>query len=193
MANSSEFNKRDFLAQIRRQHTPRSDRFEVSFGAPAGLALGRNRLATLMCEEAQIPGLAATNLPVKIGPWTEYRTQNLEFLTTEAVFSFVVDQNWELRSYFEEWIHLSASMTNKEVSFYNKVTCTIDVKSLDTQDNVIGHWKLHEAVPKLLNITPVAWGNTQLLRSSLSVSAKRWTNELYNYTGTGNFVGPVRP
>jgi hypothetical protein len=146
-----------------------------------------------MCEEAQIPGLAATNLPVKIGPWTEYRTQNVEFLTTEAVFSFVVDQSWDLRSYFEEWIHLSASMTNKEVAFYNEVTCTIDVKSLDTQDNVIGHWKLHEAVPKLLNITPVAWGNTQLLRSSLSVSAKRWTNELYNYTGTGNFVGPVRP
>tara|TARA_R110002153_G_scaffold220005_1_gene372493 strand:+ start:208 stop:780 length:573 start_codon:yes stop_codon:yes gene_type:complete len=179
----SDTAKRDFLSQIRRQHTPRSDRFEVTIGAPGGLGLRKNRLATLMCEEAQIPGLSATNVPVKIGPWTEYRTQNVEYLTTEAVFSFLVDGNWELRSYFEEWIHLSADFRNKEVSFYNKVVCEIDVKSLDTEDNIIGHWKLHDAVPKLLNITPVAWGNSQLLRCSLSVSAKRWTNQIYNYAG----------
>lgn len=172
-------NYQEFMHRMRREHLPRSDRFEVEIGGCK--KLGANFLTTLMCEEAQLPGLSATNVPYKIGPWTEYRTQNLEFLSTEIVFTFLVDENWSLRTYFEAWINHTANMRTKEVSFYSDITADVKVKSLDTQDNVIAEWKFIETMPKLLNITPVAWGNTQQLRTSLSMSAKRWMTTYSNY------------
>ena len=172
-------NYQEFMNRMRREHLPRSDRFEVEIGGCK--KLGANFLTTLMCEEAQLPGLSATNVPYKIGPWTEYRTQNLEFLSTEIVFTFLVDENWSLRTYFEAWINHTANMRTKEVSFYSDITADVKVKSLDTQDNVIAEWKFIEAMPKLLNITPVAWGITQQLRTSLSMSAKRWMTTYSNY------------
>ena len=179
------------MHRMRREHLPRSDRFEVEIGGCKKLG-APGRLTTLMCEEAQLPGLSATNVPYKIGPWTEYRTQNLEFLSTEIVFTFLVDETWSLRTYFESWINHTANMRTKEVSFYSDITADVKVRSLDTQDNVIAEWKFIEAMPKLLNITPVAWGNTQQLRTSLSMSAKRWMTTYANYEDnsvSGGFRG----
>jgi len=181
MARSTT-NYQEFLHRMRREHLPKSDRFEVEIGGCA--KLGKNYLVTLMCEEAQIPGLSVNNAPYKIGPWTEYRSQNLEFLSTEVVFTFLVDESWSLRAYFETWINHSVNMKSKEVGFYHDITADVFIKSLDTQDRVIGKWRLIEAMPKLLNITPVSWGNGNQLRMSLSMTAKRWTNEMSSYENT---------
>ena len=165
----------NFLAEIRDQHTPRADRFEVNFSMPRALLNRVNaRQLTLYCEEAQIPGLAATNLPIKIGAWTEYRTQNVEFLTTEISFVFIVDEQWRVREAFEEWIELASDTTNKEVGFYEDYVATIDVKSLSVADDILAEWQIIEATPKLINLTPVSWSNTGLIRMSVSFSAKKW-------------------
>ena len=169
-------NLKSFLSDIRKQHTPRSDRFEVTFGFPRNYQPdgGDVRRLSLFCEEAQIPGISATNLPIKIGAWTEYRTQNVEFLSTDIVFTFVVDEKWRGRELFENWIQASVNHKSKEVAFYENSVADIDIKSLNTRDDVIGQWKIYDAIPKLINITPVAWSNTGFLRMSVSFSAKYW-------------------
>lgn len=187
----------NFLTQIRSQYTPRSERFEVIFNVPAALRVSQEdvRSISVYCEEAQIPGLAATNLPVKIGAWTEYRTQNVEFLTTDMSFTFIVDQDWKGRELFENWITLSADPLSKEVAFYNDVVGSIDIRSLSVNDDILAQWKLHEAVPKLINLTPVSWNNVGFIRMTVSVSAKRWTRE-YDEVGasaqdTRNILGRI--
>ena len=180
----SETRLQNFLTEIRNQHTPRSDRFEVSFNIPPAL-LGNygqqdTRRISLYCEEAQIPGFAATNLPIKIGAWTEYRTQNVEFLTTDMTFTFIVDEEWKGREIFEKWISLSSDPTSKEVSFYDAVKGSVQIRSLSVNDDILAEWKLHDAVPKLINLTPVSWNNTGVMRMSVSVSAKKWTREYEN-------------
>lgn len=165
----------NFLSEIRSQHTPRADRFEVLFNLP-GRLLGSvdARQISLYCEEAQIPGLAATNLPIKIGPWTEYRTQNLEYLSTDIAFTFILDEQWRVREAFEEWIALSANPVNKEVRFYNDYVANLTVRSLGVNNDILAEWEIVDAAPKLINLTPVSWGSNSLLRMSVSMSAKRW-------------------
>ena len=51
---------------------------------------------------------------------------------------------------------------------------------MSVNDDILAEWKLHDAVPKLINITPVSWNNTGFIRMSVSVSAKRWTREYGN-------------
>jgi hypothetical protein len=165
----------NFLSEIRSQYTPRSDRFEVVFNMPRALINRVNaRQLSLYCEEAQIPGLSATNLPVKIGAWTEYRTQNVEFLTTEMAFTFIIDEKWRVREAFEEWIALAGNPNSKEVGYYEDYVSTIDIKSLSVDNDVLAEWRLIDATPKLINLTPVSWGNSGILRMSVSFSAKYW-------------------
>jgi hypothetical protein len=163
----------NFFSEIRSQYTPRSDRFEVVFNVPRALLNRANaRQLSLYCEEAQIPGLAATNLPVKIGAWTEYRTQNVEFLTTEM--SFTIDEKWRVREVFEEWIALAGDPNSKEVGYYDNYVSTIDIKSLSVDNDVLAEWTLVDATPKIINLTPVSWGNAGLIRMSVSFSARSW-------------------
>lgn len=165
----------NFFSEIRSQHTPRADRFEVIFNMPGKLLNRVNaRQLSLYCEEAQIPGLAATNLPIKIGPWTEYRTQNLEFLTTELSFTFILDEKWRVREAFEEWIAASVNPVNKEVTFYNDYVSNVEIKSLGVNNEILAEWQLVDAAPKLINVTPVSWGSNSFIRMSVSMSAKRW-------------------
>ena len=182
MANKASSNLDNFLSQVRSQHTPRSERFEVIFSVPSALGASADdvRSISVYCEEAQIPGLVGTNVPVKIGAWTEYRTQNVEFLTTDMTFTFICDEDWKGRELFENWIGLSADTRSKEVAFYEDVTSVIQIRSLSVNDDILAEWKLHDAVPKLINLTPVSWNNTGFIRMSVSVSAKRWTREYGN-------------
>ena len=183
----------DFRAAIRSSFTPRSDRFEVSIDFPwevsqiiQGPNYERNPpdgMFTLRCEECQIPGLAATNLPVKFGAWTEFRTQNVEFLSQEVPFTFLMDRRWAIREAFETWINLCSNMKNKEVEFQDNVKSTMHVKALDLQDKVIGHWKFWDCTPKLINLTPMSWSNSNLVRGSVTMVAKYWTNEFATYNG----------
>lgn len=175
----------NFLTQIRTQHTPRSDRFEVVFNLPPpliGTSPDYMRTISMYCEEAQIPGLAATNLPIKIGAWTEYRTQNIEFLTTEMSFTFLVDELFSGRELFEDWISLAANPNSKEVRYYTDYVADITIKSLSTKDDVLAAWKLIDATPKLINLTPVSWSNQGLMRMSISFSAKKWVR-IYDEVG----------
>lgn len=174
----------NFLSQVRTQHTPRSDRFEVVFNLPRALAGSPEftRTLSVYCEEAQIPGLSATNLPVKIGAWTEYRTQNVEFLTTELSFTFLVDELWSGRELFEDWISLAGDPTSKEVGYYEDYVADITVKSLSSKDDVLAAWQIIEATPKLINLTPVSWSNQGLIRMSVSFAAKKW-KRVYDEVG----------
>lgn len=175
----------NFLSKIRAEHTPRTDRFEVEFFLPQGRTglsalapLNALQVVTLYCEEAQIPGYSATNIPIKVGAWTEYRNNNLEFLTTDLAFTFLVDEKWTGRSFFERWIELTADPVSKEVAFYNEIVADLKIKSLDMQDNVMAQWHIYEAMPKLINISPLSWGNVGLMRMQVSMAAKYWKREI---------------
>jgi hypothetical protein len=189
----SDTKLQNFLSQIRTQNTPRSDRFEVVFNLPPGLqgSPGFTRSLSVYCEEAQIPGLAATNLPIKIGAWTEYRTQNVEFLTTELSFTFLCDEFWSGREVFEDWIALAANTNSKEVGFYENYVADITVKSLSTQDDVLASWKVIEATPKLINLIPVSWSNQGFIRMSVSFAAKKW-ERVYDDVGIEPIGDPAQ-
>ena len=177
MADKAKFKLSNFRAEVRKQHLPRADRYEVDFNLPFALRQwypGVDETLTLFCEEAQIPGLSAQVEPVKIGAWQEYRIKNVDFLGQESVFTFIADEKWAHRHVFEDWIFLAANPYTKELAFPDEVFGSIVVKSLSQQDQVLGEWKLIDSVPKLLNLIPVSAGSPGPLRISLTVSSIKW-------------------
>lgn len=174
----SFFNLQNFQAQIRETAPSRSDRFEVLIQPPPIVKLAypdlNDQLITLMCEEASLPGYSATNVPVKIGAWTEFRNQNLEFLSQDIVFTFLSDINLDIRTLFESWIEQSVSPTSKEVSYFKDVSCDILIRVLDKQDNVRAQYIVLDAIPKLVNINQLSWSNNTHMRLSVSFAGRKW-------------------
>ena len=77
---------------------------------------------------------------------------------------------------------MSADPTSKEVGFYTDVVADIEISSLSTNDDVLAKWRLIDAVPKIINLTPMSWSNVGFVRMSVSVSAKKW-ERIYNGVG----------
>ena len=176
----SQFGFANFLAVQRNTRLPRTERFEVSFKIPRSLGglFALSSGMSIMCEEAQIPGFVTNTVPIKIGPWTEYRTQNLDFLTSDVVFTFIVDETWGVRTLFERWIQHCVDPKSKEVKFHDDMYSDLEIKSLSDNDIVLAKWKVYEAIPKLISLTPVAWGNIGFMRMSVAMSAKYWERKI---------------
>lgn len=174
----SFYNNKNFSAFIASNAPQRSDRFEVLIPIPEALSDAYpgtgSQIVSLMCEEASLPGYSATNTPVKIGAWTEFRNQNLEFITQDVVFTFLSDDSLAIRGLFEKWIELTVSPVSKEVAWPVEVQRDLIVRALDRQDNVRAEYVIIDAIPKLVNINQLSWSNTALLRISVSFAARKW-------------------
>jgi hypothetical protein len=146
-------------------------RKDVVSSQNAGLLEGD---VALFCEEVQIPGLILSNKEFNIGPWTFFRNTKVGFLGNEINFTFVTDNEWKLRSFFEQWMKECADTTSQELGYIDAVTTTMTINALDLQDNIVKSWTLHEAMPKVLNLVPLSSGTTSAIRNTLIVSAAYW-------------------
>ena len=104
------FKLNDFLGQVRRRGLAFSNRFEIVLKSP----VGGDRIPSLLCEEATIPGLQALWSPTKIGMWTENRVHGIEFFGESAAFTFYCDTDWGVREYFENWMGEAVNFETKE-------------------------------------------------------------------------------
>jgi len=77
---------------------------------------------------------------------------------------------------------MTADTNSKEVGFYSDVVADIEICSLSVNNDVLAKWKLIDAVPKLINLTPMSWNNIGFVRMSVSVSAKKW-ERIYDEVG----------
>lgn len=184
MAN---FDLNSFLSQVRSSDLARANRFEIQLFSP----VGGDRMPSLLCEEASVPGLQALWAPTKIGMWTENMVHGIEFFGESAAFTFYCDSDWTPRTYLENWMNQVVPAGGKEPNYYNDYAPDgeILVKVLDRKDNVRSSWRLYHAFPRLINITPVAHGGDGIVRCSVTFCYRWWQAE--GGEGLGGLLGDV--
>jgi hypothetical protein len=180
----STFQLNDFLSNVRRKDLARASRFEIVMSSASNK--GSNRDISLLCEEAAIPGLISTFAPTKIGNWTEYRAQGVEFFGDNATLTFYCNTDWNVREYFEAWMGTTADIRSKEVGFYDDYTGEIDIYTLDRNDRRTGKWQLKEAWPRLLNLTPVSQASDAPVRVTMTFTYRYWTSDTLDNSPIGN-------
>jgi hypothetical protein len=180
------FKLNDFLSNVRKKDLARSSRFEIVVTAPT-IAKEQEREVSLLCEEAAIPGLIATFSPTKIGNWTEYRAHGIEFFGDNATFTFIVNSDWNVREFFEQWMGNCVDITSKEVAFYDDIIGNVEIYSLDRGDNRTGSWELIEAWPRLLNLTPMSQASDAPVRVTVTFTYRLWESKALKET-----TGPLQ-
>ena len=71
------FKTRDFISKVRKNDLARSNRFEIVISSPQKFT--DDREVSLLCEEAQIPGLQIKWTPSMISHWPEQRAHGVEY------------------------------------------------------------------------------------------------------------------
>ena len=168
------FKTKDFISKVRKDDLARSNRFEVVISSPGRFV--EDREISLLCEEAQIPGLQIQWAPTKISHWTEQRAHGIEYFGDTAAFTFFCDANWDVRTYFENWMTTIAHPLSKDVSLPDEHVGQVEVFALDREDNIVTRWKLYDAFPRLMNILPMGQSAEGIVRVNVTFAFRRWTS-----------------
>jgi hypothetical protein len=161
----------DFVSKIRTGDLARSNRFEVEILSPG--AIDSNDV-NILCEDASVPGLIIPYVPIKIGNITEPRAHSMEFFGDNATFTFFCDTNWDVRSYFEEWMAATVDPVSREASFFDDCAGSINIFTLNRQDARVRGWGLIDCIPRNISLANFSQGNEAPIRVSVSMAYKKW-------------------
>ena len=134
----------DFVSKIRTGDLARSNRFEVEILSPGAID---SKDVNILCEDASVPGLIIPYAPVKIGNITEPRAHGMEFFGDNATFTFFCDTNWDVRSYFENW--MAAMRVSISIAYKKWVALgAADVNPGNTLESAVGDPSTNNIPPK---------------------------------------------
>ena len=158
----------------------KGNRYNVTFAdLPAGLSTTTNENLQYLCEAVSLPTKGIASTPQDIyGPPREIPYRET---FTEAALSFIVDDKFTVKRYFDEW---QAGIINPETgnpSYWNSYVGTINITRLsndatsfiDASDSY--KIELREAYPSAVG--EIALGHTQggeILRLSVTFKYRKW-------------------
>jgi len=181
----------EFIALVKGRALARVNRYAVGFNVPPGLVgtVDPNdvRDVAMLCDEASIPGKQIMARSLRINALSEPRAHTMDFWNDTASFSFLIDNNWTARRFFEDWMTLCIGPGRTlEVGDYDQYISNVNIYSLapavkfnekrpmNPTDDVLWGVKLIDAWPRSIIIMPVSYANTTIHRMTVTFMYKRW-------------------
>lgn len=169
-----------FLTHVRSFDLVRSDRFEVMFELPTIMPSHKTSqgnsptIVSLLAEDVTFPGLLIGSKPLRLNNLSEQRANLIDFGGDSITFSFLVDTAWTSKDMFGDWMRNIINPTTRYVTYPQEYYSTIDIVSLNKQDEVIAQWKVIDAFPRSIAPITVSSSNSEVLRLSVTFAYKSW-------------------
>lgn len=178
----------NFLSVVRSKGMARTEKFSVTFTAkPEVVTAPEEQLLTLFCEEAAFPGKTIITRPARIHNLNIQRPSSVDFFGESANFTFFVDSEWKVKTFFDEWMDAIIGKT-REVSPYTDIVGDIVIEAVHegpVDETPVEGWKetpryrvkLHEAFPKTMNLMQASYSTVGVHRLNIGFAFKYWTVE----------------
>ena len=158
----------------------KGNRYNVSFsGLPTGLDTTVNENLQYLCESVSLPTKGiASNAQDIYGPPREIPYRET---FTEAALSFILDDNFTVKRFFDKWQENIINVETGNVSYWNDFVATINITRLsnDASNFEIATDKykieLREAYPSAVG--EIALGHTMggdVLKLSVTFKYRKW-------------------
>ena len=163
----------------------KGNRYNVTFvGLPAGLDAGVNANLPFLCESVSLPTKGIATNPHDIhGPPREIAYRET---FTESALSFILDDAFRVKEFFDAWQANIINPTTSNPSYYNDYVGEIFIsrQSNNAEDFTIAN-NFYEI--KLLEAYPSAVGEVQLghamgnevLKLSVTFKYRKWVEEFF--------------
>ena len=157
-------------------------RYSVTFAdLPAGLSTTVNENLQYLCESVSLPTKGiASNAQDIYGPPREIPYRET---FTEAALSFIVDDAFTVKRFFDEWQEKIINVETGNVNYWNNFVATINITRLSNDasdfETATDKYKieLREGTPSAVG--EIALGHTQggeILRLSVTFKYRRWNS-----------------
>ena len=158
----------------------KGNRYNVTFSnLPAGLSTAVNENLQYLCESVSLPTKGiASNAQDIYGPPREIPYRET---FTEAALSFIVDDAFTIKRFFDEWQEKIINVETSNVHYWNNFVATINITRLSNDATSFADAtdkykiELREAYPSAVG--EIALGHTQggeILRLSVTFKYRKW-------------------
>ena len=158
----------------------KGNRYNVTFSnLPAGLNTGVNENLQYLCESVSLPTKGiASNAHDVYGPPREIPYRET---FTEAALSFIVDDAFTVKRFFDQWQEKIINVETGNVNYWNNFVATINITRLSNDATSFADAsdmykiELREAYPSAVG--EIALGHTQggeILRLSVTFKYRKW-------------------
>ena len=158
----------------------KGNRYNVTFSnLPAGLSAAVNENLQYLCESVSLPTKGiASNAQDIYGPPREIPYRET---FTEAALSFIVDDAFTVKRFFDKWQEKIINVETGNVNYWNNFVATINITRLSNDATSFADAtdkykiELREAYPSAVG--EIALGHTQggeILRLSVTFKYRKW-------------------
>ena len=158
----------------------KGNRYNVTFSnLPAGLSAAVNENLQYLCESVSLPTKGiASNAHDVYGPPREIPYRET---FTEAALSFILDDAFTVKRFFDEWQKKIINVETGNVNYWNNFVATINITRLSNDATSFADAtdmykiELREAYPSAVG--EIALGHTQggeILRLSVTFKYRKW-------------------
>ena len=176
----SNFSISNFISEVNSRGLARPSRFEVFILPPPGLGAltGSGRFVSLMCESASLPAMSISTKPFRIYGASYQRPVSSEFNGDGITLSFYIDNQMEVKSFFDAWMFKVVNPNSFNVSYQKEYVSQIKIAQLDEQNNETYSVYLEDAFPRAVNMLDLNMGATnQVHKLNVTFAYRRWFPE----------------
>lgn len=178
MAQPKNGNLKNFIAQVKTEGLMRTSRYSVSMRLPKSINSSANmRKILLFCSDITIPGVTIATNQIRIHG--EVREAPNEKIFDNANLSFYVDNNMEVKKFFDSWVNSIQNPVTRNFSYYDDYTTEIKVDIEDTKDRKRYEVSLYECYPKNVGQIQVGYDQKEVMKLQVSINYKYWKSRAY--------------
>ena len=167
----------EFISKVKSTGLAKTNRYRVTIATPALMTefMNSGRLITLFCESTSLPGqVVATTEQRIMGEAREFPyIKQYDNIT----LSFYIDNNFEVKGFFDNWLNSVSNTQNKITSYYKDYiapTVLIEVLPMDSEVSTYSI-TLHEAYPKGISPIQLSADSRDIAKIGVSLNYKYYT------------------
>lgn len=158
----------------------KSCRFSVRIFQPVGLVSvgGLPQNLTYLCEAAELPGRAFTNVDLRYyGPQQKLP---INTMYEDINMTFICRSEMAEREFFDDWMELINPTTSYDFNYRNNYSTTIEIfqhaeyGGEDGQMDTTYQFTLFDAFPIFVNPQPVVWADDSIQRLVVTFTYSKW-------------------
>jgi hypothetical protein len=180
MADDNKKKFGDFVAKIKDVGVARPNLFFVEMPPPPFLAQDADQskinMINLMCQQAALPEMVLNTMPVKDDGLERQVVIDKHYGRTQ--FVFLVDQDMEIRKYFDDWLQGVIVSTGGTFAYPAEYTVgSISINQLNSARDIVYTTELVDAYPVAMYDMPLSMSQTGGYHTlQVAFAYRKWTS-----------------
>lgn len=169
---------KNFIALVKTEGLMRTSRYTVSIRVPKSMSYAPNmRKILLFCSDITIPGVTMATNQIRIHG--EVREAPNEKMFDNANLSFYVDNNMEVKKFFDQWMESIQDPWSRNFNYYDDYTSEIKIEVEDTKNRKRYEIEMNECYPKNVGQIQVGYDQKEVMKLQISMNYKYWTSRSF--------------